>query len=95
MNAQLTRVTLRGETTEVEFTIDESGRLRSLKMPRWGNPEGGEFQSTDFGGVVEEEGTFGGFTIPSNLRVEWYFGSDRFEAKGEFFRCTIDEAIYR
>ncbi len=86
---------LRGEATEVEFTVDENGRLRSLKMPRWGNPEGGEFHAADFGGVVEEERTFGGYTIPSRLRIGWYFGSERFKAEGEFFRCTIDEAEYR
>lgn len=89
------RVTLRGETNEIEFTVDESGRLRSIKMPRWGNPEGGEFHSADFGGIVEEERTFGGYTIPSKLRIGWYFGSDRFETDGEFFRCAIDEAEYR
>ncbi|MFL6261673.1 MAG: DUF6544 family protein [Thermoanaerobaculia bacterium] len=89
------RITLRGETTEVELTVDESGRLRSIKMPRWGNPEGGELHSADFGGVVEEEGTFGGCIIPSKLRIGWYFGSDRFEREGEFFRCTLDEAAYR
>jgi hypothetical protein len=89
------RVTLRGETTEVELAVDESGRLRSLKLPRWGNPEGKEFHATDFGAIVEEERTFGGYTIPSRLRIGWYFGSDRFETEGEFFRCTVDEAEYR
>jgi hypothetical protein len=29
------------------------------------------------------------------LRGGWYFGSDRFESEGEFFRSTIDSAIYR
>jgi len=69
--------------------------LRSIKMPRWGNPEGGEHHFVDFGGVVEEERTFGGYTIPSRLRIGWYFGSERFETEGEFFRCTVDEAEYR
>jgi hypothetical protein len=68
---------------------------RTFEMPRWGNPEGGEFHSEDFGGIVEEERTFGGFTIPSKLRIGWYFGSDRFETEGEFFRCTVDEAEHR
>jgi hypothetical protein len=89
------RVTLRGEATEVELAVDEGGRLRSLKMPRWGNPEGKDFHLADFGGAVEEERTFGGYTIPSRLRIGWYFGSDRFESEGEFFRVTVDEATYR
>ena len=44
---------------------------------------------------VEDECTFGEFTIPSKLRIGWYFGTDRFEPEGEFFRCMIDEVIYR
>jgi hypothetical protein len=49
----------------------------------------------DFGGILEEEGTFCGYTIPTRLRIGWYFGSERFESEGEFFRATIDDAIYR
>jgi hypothetical protein len=48
-----------------------------------------------FGGLVEEEASFAGYTIPSRLRVGWYFGTDRFEPDGEFFRVTVDEARYR
>jgi hypothetical protein len=29
------------------------------------------------------------------VRVGWYFGSPRFESEGEFFRATIDEAMFR
>jgi hypothetical protein len=29
------------------------------------------------------------------LRLGWFFDSERFESEGEFFRCTIDHAIYR
>ncbi|GBE74174.1 MAG: hypothetical protein ACK4YL_09535 [Microcystis sp.] len=49
----------------------------------------------DFGGIIEEEGTFCGYTIPTRLRIGWYFGTERFESEGEFFRVTIDDAIYR
>jgi hypothetical protein len=89
------RVTVQGETSELEFSVDGRGRLTSTKMPRWGNPEGAEFHAVDFGGVAEEEKTFGGYTIPSRLRIGWYFGTDRFEPEGEFFRVTVDEAVYR
>lgn len=64
-------------------------------MPHWGNPGGAEFGYEDFGGVVVEEGTFGDYTIPTRLRIGWYFGTDRFEPEGEFFRVTVDEATYR
>jgi hypothetical protein len=64
---------------------------------------GTEFRDVDFGGILEEEGTFCGYTIPTRLRVGWYFGSvgvaspleKRFESEGEFFRATIDDAVYR
>jgi hypothetical protein len=62
---------------------------------RWGNPEGAEFDHVNFGAIAEEERTFDGYTIPAQLRVGWYFGSDRFESEGEFFRVTIENAIYR
>ncbi|MEA5451867.1 DUF6544 family protein [Leptolyngbya sp. CCNP1308] len=84
-----------GEQAELDLTIDQTGRLKAVKMPRWGNPEGGEHHYVDFGAIIEEEGTFCGYTIPTRLRVGWYFGTERFESEGEFFRATIDEAIYR
>jgi hypothetical protein len=76
-------------------SVDEEGRLASVKMPRWGNPEGAEFHAVDFGGVAEEERTFGGYTIPMRLRIGWYFGNSRFESEGELFRVTVDDATYR
>nr|WP_228056266.1 DUF6544 family protein [Microcoleus sp. LEGE 07076] len=83
------------ERAELDFTIDQTGRLKTCKLPRWGNPEGAEFHYVDFGGILEEESTFSGYTIPTRLWVGWYFGSDRFESEGEFFGATIDDAIYR
>jgi hypothetical protein len=38
---------------------------------------------------------FGEYTIPTRLLLGWFFGSDRFESEGEFFRCSINNAIYR
>ncbi|MGB3519634.1 MAG: DUF6544 family protein [Elainellaceae cyanobacterium] len=84
-----------GEQAELDLTIDQAGQLKTAKLPRWGNPDGAEHRYVDFGAIVEEEGTFGGYTIPTRLRVGWYFGTERFEAEGEFFRATIDDAIYQ
>lgn len=84
-----------GEAADLELAIDAAGRLESVRLSRWGNPEGAAFHYADFGARVEEEGAFGGCTIPTRLRAGWYFGSDRFETEGEFFRATIDEAVYR
>jgi hypothetical protein len=59
--------TVRTDTQPLALTIDGYGRLKSIKPQRWGNPEGGEFHDANFGGVVEEEGTFGGYTVPTAL----------------------------
>ncbi len=89
------RFTAHGETSDLEITVDGSGRPKTIKVARWGNPEKGEFHYADFGVVVEEESTFGGYTIPTRLRAGWYFGTDRFESEGEFFRANITEAKHR
>ena len=71
------------------------GRLESIELRRWGSPGGGAFRLVDFGAIIEEERTFDGYTIPTRVRVGWYFGSPRFDAEGEFFRATIEQATFR
>ncbi len=90
-------VSVAGATSPVDFAIDGHGRLSAVRVSRWGNPppEPGRFQSVDFGGVLEEERTFAGYTIPVRVRVGWHIGSPRFASEGEFFRATIDEAAFR
>jgi hypothetical protein len=89
------RLTVQGETADLALTIDDRGGVKTLRLPRWGNPGGREFHYVDFGGVVEQEGRFRGYTIPTRLRVGYYVGTGRFESDGEFFRVTIDDAAYR
>ena len=84
-----------GERAEVEFTIDGVGRLESVKLKRWGNPDGAEYHYADFGGFAQSEGAFDGYTIPTDLHVGWHLGTERFESEGEFFRCKIDHAEFR
>jgi uncharacterized protein DUF6544 len=88
-------MTLLGHAAQLEMTVGETGRLETIKTSRWGNPEGGEFRSVDFGAVAEEEATFDGYTIPIRLRVGWHFVNGRFESDGEFFRGIIDDATFR
>jgi len=88
-------VTAQGHRAELTLTVDEAGRLLTLKLPRWGNPGGAAFHDVDFGAIAEAEGMFCGYTIPTRLRAGWYFGSERFESEGEFFRVTIDDATFR
>jgi hypothetical protein len=87
--------TAHGETADIDYSMDDAGALTSVNMPRWGNPNSPEFRYVPCGGFIDEERTFQGYTIPSRLRVGWHFGSPRFAQEGEFFRATIDTAVYR
>jgi hypothetical protein len=89
------RFPVHGETAEVDFVIDQAGRVKAASMPRWGNPDGAGFRYISFGGLAEEEGAFGGYTVPTRMRAGWHFGAERFQSEGEFFRVTIDDAVYR
>jgi hypothetical protein len=89
------RFSAHGETAELDLIVDETGRLKSVNMPRWGNPEGREFRYVNCGGFADQERTFNGYTIPTHMRVGWHFGTERFDPDGEFFRVTIDDAVYR
>lgn len=86
---------LRDEHGHLELTVRDDGALSAVSIQRWGNPEGGSFHAGSFGAIAEEERTFEGFTIPTKLRVGWYFGTERFEPEGEFFRCTVERATFR
>jgi len=58
-----------GETARIDYVVDENGRLKAVSMPRWGNPDGPEFRYVNCGGFVEREGRFGGYIIPTHMRV--------------------------
>lgn len=88
-------LTVAGHTQTMTLKVDDDGRPQSLSLPRWGNPGGGDFGLFPFGAILEEERRFGAFTIPTKLSVGWHFGTDRFKAEGEFFRCHINGAKYR
>ena len=90
-----TTLRVAGDESELRLAVDATGRLQSVSVARWGSIDGGVFERLPFGCQVEEERTFGAYTIPSRVRVGWHFGSDRFETEGEFFRGTIDEAEHR
>lgn len=84
-----------GEQTELTIAFEDSGRVRNFWFSRWGNPDGGTPRYIDFGVVVEEERAVGGYTIPSRVRAGWYYGTDRFEPEGEFFRATTDHVEFK
>ena len=89
------RFAVDGHAAELALTLDR-GWLKSVSLARWGNPDGGAFRDVSFGAYVDQEATFGGYTIPARLRAGWYFDDvDRFDREGKFFEVSIDEAVYR
>jgi hypothetical protein len=78
----------------VTIEVDERGALRSLWLPRWGNPDGGAFAEHPFGVEFAHEAMSDGFAIPTTLRAGWGYGTDAWP-DGVFFRATIDAARYR
>lgn len=84
-----------GEPAHLILTLDAQGAIQHVVIQRWGNPEGGDYHYDTFGVIAEASGTFDGYTIPTQIRAGWFFGTERFESEGEFFRCTIDQASYR
>jgi hypothetical protein len=91
------QVTVRMKGYSVEsklaMNLEQSGAVESVCLDRWGNADGGDFKMMPFGGTMESEKTFGGYTIPTRIRVGWNFGNDKFE-KGEFFRAEITNAEF-
>jgi hypothetical protein len=82
-----------GEPITLTLFIDSDGKLLKLSFPRWGeHTDDGSFTDIPFGGEFQEEHTFGGFTIPSQMSLGWWFGTDRYS---EFFRATIEQAEFR
>jgi hypothetical protein len=86
-------VTVGGETTRLVLRVDPDGRLVENTCLRFGNqtPDG-RYQYIPFGGPLDAEATFGGYTIPTRLRIGWWYGTDRYQ---EEFRFQIISAAYR
>ncbi|MBN3892190.1 MAG: hypothetical protein HWQ43_24580 [Nostoc sp. JL31] len=81
------------EPVTLTLFIDANGKLLKLSLPRWGDQtEDGSYTYIPFGGEYQEEKTFGGFTIPSQMSAGWWFGTERYS---EFFRATIEQAEFR
>lgn len=89
------QIQLGGRTHSLRLEIDGDGRLTALSMSRNGDPTKGGFREEPFGGRFTREGTFEGFTIPTECEIGWWPGTDRFESDGLFFRATIHSATFR
>ena len=86
-------LTINGNPFEITLFINPNGSLRKISTPRWGNQtDDHTYAFIPFGGEIAQEHTFGGYTIPSNISVGWWFSTNRYY---EFFRATITNAEFR
>lgn len=82
-----------GEEVTVDLHLDGDGRPRTVTMRRWANPNREPWSYYPFGGLLEEETTVGGITIPIAVRVGYWPGTERW-GEGEFFRARIIDAAF-
>ena len=86
-------VALDGEECSTTLTVDDSGCLREVVVPRWGNQTPDRMYSViPFGVAMNAEGSFSGFTIPCDFTASWWHGTDR---RQEFFRARIEPKEFR
>ncbi|MGB3695946.1 MAG: DUF6544 family protein [Gordonia sp. (in: high G+C Gram-positive bacteria)] len=78
-------------TSDVTLTVADDGALQAVTMKRWGRPPGRAVGSHDFRARILAEGTFGGLTVPTEVRVGWPTATD----DGDFFCATITAADHR
>jgi hypothetical protein len=82
-----------GEPVTLTLVIDPDGKVLKISFLRWGeHTDDGSFAYIPFGGEVQQEQTFAGFTIPSQVSLGWWFGTDNYL---EFFRGKIERAEFR
>ncbi len=81
-----------GERTCLTLSVDANGRLTGSSFQRYGNiTEDKHYQYIPFGGPNDEEGSFGGYTIPTSIRAGWWYGTDRY---AEAFRFRVADARF-
>lgn len=83
---------IQAETLSLTFTIDAEGRVQEAVFPRWHDTSQ---DYMPFGIGVEAERTFGGYTIPAQIHAGWWYGSERYQSEGMFFRTTLTSALFR
>jgi hypothetical protein len=67
--------------------------MRQVVGMRWSDANSSKrFQLQPFGGTMEQEATFDGYTIPSMVRVGNMFGTDDYFP---FYEARVLRAIYR
>lgn len=76
----------------LRIKVDAAGAVKEVVGQRWSNANRDKvFRLQPFGGTILSEGTFQGFTIPTQVAVGNQYGTDDYLP---FFQATISRAIY-
>jgi hypothetical protein len=80
------------EQIVVDLVLDNNGAVKQILGLRWSdaNPAK-QFRLQPFGGTVEQEATFAGYTIPTLVKVGNHFGTADYL---DFFQAEIVSATY-
>jgi hypothetical protein len=85
-------VVIDGEAIPLTLVIGPDGSLRSVRIERWGNlTADAHFALIPFGADISGESSFGGYTVPSQLRVVWWYGTDQ---SFDFFHVEVGQATF-
>ncbi len=77
------------ETVTLVFRFAPDGHLLQVTGPRW---VAETHSYVPFGFLIDEEGTFDGYTVPTSLRAGWRPGQPDFQ---ETLRLQVTSATYR
>ena len=92
IGADTARLTFATGIEPVDILLGPDGAVRQVVTMRWSdvNPAT-RFQLQPFGGTVEGEATFGGFTIPSKVSIGNHFGTPNYLP---FFQAELVEVEF-
>ena len=88
------RVTIGSTSSPIvlELTLDSAGAVREVSGLRWSNANADKaFRLQPFGGAINAEDTFGGYTVPTVLSVGNHFGTENYLP---FFQVEITDIAY-
>ncbi|AFZ32502.1 hypothetical protein Glo7428_4052 [Gloeocapsa sp. PCC 7428] len=79
------------EPVTLTLTIDADGKPEKLSFPRWSDlAKDKDWTYIPMGGEFSAERTFNGYTIPSQIILGYYFGTQYFES----FQATLEQAEF-
>jgi hypothetical protein len=81
VNKNVARVKINAfpQPLEIDLTLSPTGSILAISGNRWNNvTEGDWYQMQGFGGTIEGEKTFEGYTIPSVIKLGSHFGTEAY-----------------